>query len=111
MVAIPGLQGKGDKAARQPWSAERKLGLVLEGMCGRHPVSELCSQANISRACYYHWQHQFIDAGQRGLAHSEADYHILEEHIGRSDPSLARSRLARAMASNQNAVTWNLFAN
>jgi transposase len=63
-VAIPGLQGKGNKTIRQTWSAERKLELVLEGMGGRHPVSELCSRANISRTCYYHWRHQFIDAGQ-----------------------------------------------
>jgi transposase-like protein len=92
MVAIPGLQGKGDRAAQRPWSAERKLGLVLEGICGRHPVSELCSQANISRACYYHWRHQFIDAGQRGLAHSEADCHTLEEHIRQLEAENANLR-------------------
>jgi transposase len=91
-VAIPGLQGKGDKVARQLWSAECKLELVLEGMCGRHPVSELCNQANISRACYYHWRHQFIDAGQRGLAHSEADCHTLEEHIRQLEAENANLR-------------------
>jgi transposase-like protein len=60
---------------------DQKVSLVLEGLRGRRPVSELCREAGISPARYYQWREEFIDAARMGLAHSEAERLALEERV------------------------------
>lgn len=72
---------KVNRAARQPWPVDRKVDLVLQGLLGRRPVTELCREAGVSPTCYYQWRQQFIHAAQAGLAHPEAERCKLEERI------------------------------
>ena len=66
---------------RRTWPVERKVDLVLQGMSGERPVAELCRTAGISRACYYHWRQEFMDAGRAGLARPQIATCSLEERI------------------------------
>ncbi len=70
-----------NRAARQPWSVDRKVDLVLQGLLGRRPVTELCREAGVSSTCYYQWRQKFIHAAQAGLACPEAERCKLEERI------------------------------
>jgi transposase-like protein len=71
----------GDKImATQPWPVDRKLELVLEGLRGHRPITELCREAGISTARYYQWRQQFLAAGRAGLG-AEAQHNNLEERI------------------------------
>jgi transposase-like protein len=78
---IPGPQRGEDNIVRRPWPVDQKVSLVLEGLRGRRPVSELCREAGISPARYYQWREEFIDAARMGLVHSEAERHALEERV------------------------------
>ena len=44
---------------RRQWDAKQKARIVLEGLKGR-PVSELCTEHQISQAQYYQWRDQFL---------------------------------------------------
>ena len=68
-------------ATVQPWPVERKVEVVLEGLRGRRPVTELCREAGISPACYYQWRTQFVNAARTGLAHPEAERRALKERV------------------------------
>jgi transposase-like protein len=82
MPAATMISQGGDKnMARQPWPVDRKIELVLEGLRGHRPVTELCREAGISTARYYQWRQQFLDAGRAGLASAEAQHNKLEERI------------------------------
>lgn len=80
-VVIHNSRRRKHETARRSWSAERKIELILEGLRGHRPVAELCHHAGISRACYYRWRHQFMDAAWMGLDHSEAANNVLEERL------------------------------
>lgn len=60
---------------------ERKVDLVLQGLRRDRPVTELCREAGISTASYYHWRRQFIDAAKASLTCSTTDRHALEERV------------------------------
>ncbi len=72
---------EGNKDVQQSWSIDRKVALVLEGLRGHRPVSELCREAGISPTRYYQWREQFIDAARIGLVHPEAERRALEERV------------------------------
>jgi transposase-like protein len=80
-AVVHDLRRKKGGMRRRPLSAERKIGLILEGLRGHRPVRELCRHAGISRACYYRWRHQFLDAGRMGLGHSETESYTLKERV------------------------------
>ncbi len=63
------------------WPLERKLALVLEGLRGHRPVTEICREVGISTSRYYQWRDQFLQAGREGLAQSEPDRRKLEERV------------------------------
>jgi transposase-like protein len=67
--------------SKEAWPTDRKIDLVLEGLRGHRPITELCREAGISTAQYYLWRQQFLNAGRAGLAHSEAEHRLLEERI------------------------------
>ena len=57
------------RATRRKFSAEEKLRVVVEGLRGEIPVSELCRREGISPSVYYRWSKAFLEAGKNGLTH------------------------------------------
>lgn len=55
------------KATRRKFSAEDKIRIVLEGLRGQIPVSELCRREGIAPTAYYRWSKDFLEAGKNGL--------------------------------------------
>jgi transposase len=55
------------KATRRRFSAEEKIRIVLEGLRGEIPVTELCRREGIQPSIYYKWSKAFLDAGKNGL--------------------------------------------
>ena len=55
------------KATKKKFYAEEKIRIVLEGLRGEIPISELCRKEGISAATYYKWSKDFLDAGKNGL--------------------------------------------
>jgi len=55
------------KATRRKFSAEDKIRIVLEGLRGEIPVSELARREGIAPTAYYRWSKEFLEAGKNGL--------------------------------------------
>ena len=55
------------RATRRKFSAEQKIKIVLEGLRGEIPVTELCRREGIQPSIYYAWSKAFLDAGKNGL--------------------------------------------
>ena len=55
------------KATRKRFSADEKIRVVLEGLRGKNPISELCRKEGISAATYHKWAEDFLEAGKNGL--------------------------------------------
>ena len=55
------------RATRRKFSSEEKIRIVLEGLRGQIPVSELCRREGISPTLYYRWSKGFLEAGKNGL--------------------------------------------
>lgn len=55
------------KATKKKFYPDEKTRIVLEGLRGEIPISELCRKEGISAATYYKWSKDFLDAGKNGL--------------------------------------------
>ena len=55
------------RATRRKFSAEEKIRIVLEGLRGEIPVSDLCRREGIAPTMYYRWSKTFLDSGKNGL--------------------------------------------
>lgn len=55
------------RATRRKFSSEEKIHIVLEGLRGEIPVTDLCRRESITPALYYSWSKAFLDAGKNGL--------------------------------------------
>ena len=55
------------RATRRKFRAEDKIRIVLEGLRGEIPVSQLCRRESIAPALYYKWSKAFLEAGKNGL--------------------------------------------
>ncbi len=55
------------RATRRKFSAEEKIRIVLEGLRGEFPVSELSRREGIAPTLYYRWSKAFLDSGKNGL--------------------------------------------
>jgi transposase len=55
------------KATRRKFSAEEKIRIVLEGLRGEIPTSEICRREGIAPSVYYKWSKAFLEAGKNGL--------------------------------------------
>lgn len=55
------------KATRRKFSADEKIRIVLEGLRGEVPITELCRKEGIQASIYYKWSKAFLDAGKNGL--------------------------------------------
>jgi len=54
-------------ATKKQFTSEEKIRIVLEGLRGQIPISELCRKEGLSSATYYKWSKDFLDAGKNGL--------------------------------------------
>ena len=55
------------RATRRKFSAEEKIRIVVEGLRGEIPITELCRREGIQPSVYYRWSKQFLEAGKNGL--------------------------------------------
>lgn len=55
------------RATRRRFTAEEKIRIVLEGLRGEIPVTELCRKEGIQPSIYYKWSKAFLDSGKNGL--------------------------------------------
>ena len=55
------------KATRRKFSADEKIRVVLEGLRGETPISEICRREGIAASVYYKWSKSFLEAGKNGL--------------------------------------------
>jgi len=55
------------KATRKKFFAEEKIRIVLEGLRGETPISEICRREGIAASVYYKWSKSFLEAGKNGL--------------------------------------------
>jgi len=55
------------RATRRKFSSEEKIRIVLEGLRGQIPVTELCRREGIQPSVYYRWSKAFLEAGKNGL--------------------------------------------
>ena len=55
------------RRTRRKFSADEKIRVVLEGLRGEVPITELCRQQGIQPSIYYKWSKAFLDAGKNGL--------------------------------------------
>ena len=55
------------RATRRHFSAEDKIGIVLEGLRGEDSIAELCCEG-IVQNLYYRWSKDFLEAGKKRLA-------------------------------------------
>ena len=56
------------RATRKQYSAEEKIRIVLDGLCGEETIAELCRCKGIPQSIYYKWSKEFMEAGKRRLA-------------------------------------------
>ena len=54
-------------ATKKRFTAEEKIRIVLEGLRGQIPISEVCRREGLSAAAYYKCSKDFLDAGKNGL--------------------------------------------
>ena len=55
------------KATRRQFHAEEKIRIVLEGLRGELPVTDLCRREGITPANYYRWSKSFLEGGKNAL--------------------------------------------
>ena len=55
------------RATRKHYSSEEKIRIVLDGLCGKDSIAELCRREDISQGIYYKWSKNFLEAGKRRL--------------------------------------------
>jgi len=55
------------KATRRQFHAEEKIRIVLEGLRGEIPVTDLCRREGITPANYYRWSKSFLEGGKNAL--------------------------------------------
>ncbi len=58
---------KAKKLTRRRFSAEDKIGIIMEGMHGEEPVSVLCRRLGLQTTVYYRWLKDFLEAGKQRL--------------------------------------------
>lgn len=54
-------------ATKKQFTSEEKIRIVLEGLRGQIPITDLCRREGLSAATYYKWSKDFLEAGKNGL--------------------------------------------
>ena len=83
------------RATRRRFTAEEKIRIVLEGLRGETPITELCRQEGIQSSIYYKWSKAFLDSGAQGTLSNLASDSLpvpttLVGVVGRIVPSTLR---------------------
>ena len=87
------------KATRRQFSAEEKIRIVLEGLRGEIPITELSRREGMAPTVYYRWSKQFLEAGKNGLTRATTrdatsdEVHRLKEENGSLKQALAEAVL------------------
>ena len=55
------------KYTRRKFTPEEKIRIVLEGLRGDVPITDICRREGIASAVYYKWSKEFLEAGKNGL--------------------------------------------
>lgn len=55
------------QATKKKFTAEQKIQIVLEGLRGETPISDLCRREGLAKPTYYTWSKAFLEAGRNGL--------------------------------------------
>lgn len=58
------------RATRRKFSPDEKIRIVLEGLRGDVPISDICRREGIAASVYYKWSKEFLEAGKNGLTRS-----------------------------------------
>ena len=53
------------RATKRRFTAEDKIRIVMEGLRGEIPITELCRRENLTTVTYYKWSKEFLDAGKK----------------------------------------------
>jgi len=56
------------RATRRHYSAEEKIRIVLQGLCGEDSIAELCRKEGINQNLYYRCSKEFLEAGKKRLS-------------------------------------------
>ena len=90
------------KATRRKFSTEEKIRIVLEGLRGQIPVSELARREGIAPTVYYRWSKAFLEAGKNGLTRdTRRDATTEEVRQFKGDNNALKQALAEAVLDVQ----------
>lgn len=56
------------RETRRKFSSEEKIRIILEGLKGEVPITEICRKEGIASAIYYRWSKDFMEAGMKRLS-------------------------------------------
>lgn len=90
------------RATRRKFTSEDKIRIVLEGLRGEIPVTELCRREGIAPTVYYRWSKAFLDGGKNSLTRDTQRDATSQEVRGLKDENEALKRaLAEAILDVQ----------
>ena len=90
------------KVTRRKFSADEKIRVVLEGLRGEIPVSELCRKHGIQSSIYYKWSIAFLDAGKNGLTRdTKRDATTDEVRRLKEENAALKTAVAETILANQ----------
>ena len=90
------------RATRRHYSAEEKIGIVLQGLRGEESIAELCRKEGINQNLYYRWSKEFLEAGKKRLAGDTAREASSDEVKSlRSQGAQLKELLAEMMIENR----------
>ena len=90
------------KATRRRFSAEEKIRIVLEGLRGEIPITELCRREALQPSIYYQWSKAFLDAGKNGLTRdTQRNATAAEVHQLKEENAALKQAVAEMVLENQ----------
>ena len=90
------------RATRRRFTAEQKIRIVLEGLRGEIPVTELCRRKGIQPSIYYQWSKAFLDLGKNGLTReTKRDATIDEVRRLKEENEALKRAVAETVLENQ----------
>ena len=55
------------KYTRRKFTPDEKIRIVLEGLRGDVPITDICRREGIAASVYYKWSKEFLESGKNGL--------------------------------------------
>lgn len=55
------------RATKKRFTAEQKIQIVLEGLRGETPITDLCRREGVAKPTYYTWSKAFLEGGKASL--------------------------------------------